>query len=90
MCRSIKVLRRPAQPTTSDEISAAALQFVRKVSGFQKPSQANAAVFDAAVKEVAAATQRLLDKLPEAKAANRRPKQVEGAEGIHPAPASTS
>jgi hypothetical protein len=90
MCRSIKVLRRPAQPTTSDEISAAALQFVRKVSGFQKPSQANAAVFDTAVKEVAAATQRLLDKLPEARVVSRRPKQVEGADGIHQAPASSS
>lgn len=67
MCRSIKVLRRPAQPTTSDEISAAALQFVRKVSGFRKPSKANEVAFDAAVQEVAAATQRLLDKLPEAR-----------------------
>ena len=72
MCRSIKVLRRPAQPTTSDEISAAARQFVRKVSGFHKPSKVNEAVFEAAVQEVAAATRRLLDKLPEAKTAARK------------------
>ena len=64
MCRSIKVLRRPAPPITSDEISAAALQFVRKVSGYHKPSKANEAAFDAAVQEIAAATERLLERLP--------------------------
>jgi hypothetical protein len=67
MCRSIKVLRRPAPPITSDEISAAARQFVRKVSGFHKPSKANEAVFEAAIQEIASATERLLEKLPEAK-----------------------
>jgi len=67
MCRSIKVLRRPGPPTTADEISAAALQFVRKVSGFHRPSKANQAVFDAAVEEIATATHRLLEKLPDAK-----------------------
>jgi hypothetical protein len=61
MCRSIKVLRRPDAPATAPEISAAALQFVRKVSGFRKPSRANQDAFDAAVREVAAATERLLD-----------------------------
>jgi hypothetical protein len=60
MCRSIKVLRRPASPVTSEEISAAALQFVRKVSGFRKPSKSNQAAFDAAVQEIAGATERLL------------------------------
>jgi hypothetical protein len=60
MCRSIKVLRRPDTPATAPEISAAALQFVRKVSGFRKPSRANQDAFDAAVREVAAATERLL------------------------------
>ena len=63
MCRSIKVLRRPAVFATDDEISAAALQFVRKVSGFQKPSKLNQAAFDGAVREIAEATHRLLDNL---------------------------
>lgn len=63
MCRSIKVLRRPAVLATDDEISAAALQFVRKVSGFHKPSKANQAAFDDAVREIAGVTQRLLESL---------------------------
>jgi hypothetical protein len=63
MCRSIKVLRRADAPETAPEISAAALQFVRKVSGFRKPSRANQDAFEAAVREVAAATERLLDTL---------------------------
>jgi hypothetical protein len=63
MCRSIKVLRRPDAPVTSEEISAAALQFVRKVSGFRKPSKSNQEPFDLAVQEVAQATGRLLDTL---------------------------
>jgi len=64
MCRSIKVLRRPDTPVTPDEISAAALQFVRKVSGSHKPSKVNQPAFDAAVQEIAAATDRLLKHLP--------------------------
>jgi hypothetical protein len=60
MCRSIKVLRHPASPVTPEEISAAALQFVRKVSGFRKPSKSNQPAFDAAVREIAGATERLL------------------------------
>jgi hypothetical protein len=63
MCRSIKVLRRPATPVTPEEISAAALQFVRKVSGYHKPSKSNQVVFDDAVREVAGATERLLRSL---------------------------
>ena len=63
MCRSIKVLRRPEQPATSEEATAAALQFVRKISGFQRPSRANEAAFDAAVEEIAAASERLLASL---------------------------
>jgi hypothetical protein len=63
MCRSIKVLRRPAAFATDDEISAAALQFVRKVSGFRKPSKGNQAAFEDAVREITGATQRLLDNL---------------------------
>jgi hypothetical protein len=68
MCRSIKVLRRPADSgdprVTPDEISAAALQFVRKVSGSHKPSKINQPAFDAAVQEIAAATDSLLNQLP--------------------------
>ena len=63
MCRSIKQLRNAEIPVTEEEIRAAALQFVRKVSGYRKPSRANQAAFDAAVTEVAAATQKLLDEI---------------------------
>lgn len=64
MCRSIKPLRLPDRPATETEVYEAALQYVRKVSGFRKPSQANQAAFDAAVQEVAEATRRMLSKLP--------------------------
>lgn len=60
MCRNIKQLRRPDAPPTDEEITLAALQYVRKVSGYRQPSRANQAAFDAAVAEVAAATARLL------------------------------
>jgi hypothetical protein len=64
MCRSIKPLRgREVPPATDAEIHAAALQFVRKVSGYRQPSRTNADTFNAAVDEVAAATQRLLAAL---------------------------
>lgn len=63
MCRSIKVLRNPEAPATDADIEAAALQFVRKISGYRHPSRANAAAFDAAVAEVAAASTRLLSQL---------------------------
>jgi hypothetical protein len=63
MCRSIKTLRRPGEPATQEEVEAAALQFVRKVSGYRAPSAANTEAFDAAVKEVADASQRLLASL---------------------------
>ena len=63
MCRSIKVLRKPDQIATPEELNAAALQFVRKISGFHKPSQANAEVFQQAVTEVAEASGRLLSAL---------------------------
>jgi len=68
MCRSIKVLRRPEAAATPDEISAAALQFVRKVSGFHAPSKSNQPAFDAAVRDVAETTQRLLETLRKEKA----------------------
>ena len=63
MCRSIKVLRKPGQPATPEELNAAALQFVRKISGFHKPSQANQEPFRIAVLEIASASQRLLESL---------------------------
>jgi hypothetical protein len=63
MCRSIKTLRRADEPATDDEIAAAALQFVRKVSGYRKPSRANEEAFEEAVGEISAASRRLLDSL---------------------------
>jgi hypothetical protein len=63
MCRSIKTLRRAEEPATPDEVRAAALQFVRKVSGYRVPSQRNTEAFDAAVAEIADASSRLLDSL---------------------------
>jgi hypothetical protein len=63
MCRNIRTLYNFEPPTTHDEIHDAAVQYVRKVSGMQKPSHANEAVFERAIEEVTAATARLLDGL---------------------------
>ena len=63
MCRNIRTLHNFEPPANSEEVHDAALQFVRKISGSTKPSQANAEVFDRAVEEIAAATERLLDGL---------------------------
>ena len=63
MCRNIKILYNFSPPTTEDEVDAAALQFVRKVSGMTKPSQANEAACARAVEDVAAVTARLLGEL---------------------------
>jgi len=63
MCRNIKTLFNFEPPVTEAEVRAAALQFVRKVSGFTKPSKANEAAFDAAVNDVAAVSRALLDAL---------------------------
>ena len=63
MCRNIRVLHNFQPSTTSDEVRAAATQYVRKVSGMQKPSQANQAAFDRAVMNVAHATEHLLADL---------------------------
>lgn len=63
MCRNIRPLYNFEPSATTAEVHDAALQYVRKVSGFSKPSQANAEVFDAAVEEIATATMRLLDQL---------------------------
>ena len=63
MCRSIKTLRNAEIPATEEEIRAAALQFVRKVSGYRKPSRANEAAFERAVDDVTEATRKLLTYL---------------------------
>lgn len=72
MCRSIKTLRPPyAEDVTDTDVRAAALQYVRKVSGFRAPAGHNAAAFEAAVDEIAAATARLLGSLEVRSAATR-------------------
>jgi hypothetical protein len=63
MCRNIRTLHNFEPPATEDEIQASALQYVRKISGTTKPSQANVEAFDRAVDEVAAVTRKLLDSL---------------------------
>ena len=64
MCRSIKPLRLPDRPATEQEIQEAALQYVRKVSGYRKPSKANEETFQRAVSDVADATRKMLEMLP--------------------------
>jgi hypothetical protein len=75
MCRSIKTLR--GTPHTPEEIEAAALQFVRKISGYRKPSKANEQVFERAVRDVTHASSRLLSSL-----VTRPPVAAESSEGI--------
>jgi len=77
MCRNIKTLFNFDPPVTDDEIHAASLQFVRKISGFNKPSKANEAAFVAALDEIAAASRRLLDRLETS--APRRNREEEAA-----------
>ena len=77
MCRNIKTLHNFEPPASEDEVRAAALQYVRKVSGSTKPSQANAEAFDRAVEEVADVTRRLLDELVSSAPAKNR--EVEAA-----------
>jgi hypothetical protein len=77
MCRNIRQLHNFDPPATSTEVRDAALQYVRKVSGSTRPSQANQAAFDLAVEEVATATRRLLDSL--VTAAPPRDREVEAA-----------
>ena len=69
MCRSIKPLRLPDRPATEEEIREAALQYVRKVSGYRKPSRVNQEAFDSAILEVAEATRKMLAQLASAKTA---------------------
>ncbi|HEY2980806.1 MAG TPA: DUF2277 domain-containing protein [Anaerolineales bacterium] len=73
MCRSIKPLRLPDGHATEEEISEAALQYIRKVSGYRKPSRANQEAFDAAVLEVASATRRMLESLTAGVTAHTHP-----------------
>jgi hypothetical protein len=75
MCRNIKILYNFEPPTTDDEVHAAALQYVRKVSGMNKPSRANEAAFERAIEAVAATTRQLLDEL--VTAAPPRDREVE-------------
>ena len=63
MCRSIKTLRNPEMRIAEEDIEAAALQFVRKISGYRKPSRANETVFNRAVEEISRASRRMLDDL---------------------------
>jgi len=63
MCRNIRTLHNFAPPATSEEVRAAAVQYVRKIAGSTRPARDNADAFDRAVEEIAAATQRLLDEL---------------------------
>jgi hypothetical protein len=85
MCRNIRILYNFEPPTSDDEIHAASLQYVRKVSGMQKPSRANEAAFEQAIEDVAAATRQLLSKLVtqapprdrEAEAAKRKARSAE-------------
>jgi hypothetical protein len=70
MCRSIKVLRRPEGPPTEQELHEAALQYVRKVSGYRAPSRRNAEAFDAAVREVTETSRKLLDAVTSGSAAD--------------------
>jgi len=63
MCRSIKQLRRSEGSPSDEEIKAAALQFVRKVSGYRKPSRVNQEAFDRAIAEITASTRRMLDSI---------------------------
>ena len=77
MCRNIRTLYNFSPPTTDEEVRAASLQFVRKISGFTKPSQANQPAFDRAVDEVSRAARKLLDHLTTS--APPRDREVEAA-----------
>jgi hypothetical protein len=79
MCRNIHTLFNYDPPATEEEIRGAALQYVRKISGFTKPSQANEAAFERAVEAVASATARLLDELVTKAAPRDREREAERA-----------
>jgi len=77
MCRNIRTLHNFEPPATDDEVQAAALQYVRKISGYAKPSAANAEAFERAVEAVAQVSQRLLDEL--VTSASQKDREVEAA-----------
>jgi len=77
MCKNIHTLHNFDPPATEDEVRASALQYVRKVSGYNKPSRANAETFDLAIDEVATATSRLLDALVTSAPAKNREEEAE-------------
>lgn len=79
MCRNIRVLFNFEPPATDDEVHAAALQYVRKVSGSSKPSERNAAAFEQAVAEIAAVTRRLVDALETSAPPKNREEEAEKA-----------
>jgi hypothetical protein len=79
MCRNIKTLFNFDPPVTSEEVRAASIQFVRKISGFTRPSKANEEAFMAAIDEVAAASSRLLDSLQTAAPARNREQEASKA-----------
>ena len=79
MCRNIRLLFNFQPPVTEDEIRAASLQFVRKVSGFNKPSKANEAAFESAIDDIAAASRRLLDSLKTGAPPRNRDEEAEKA-----------
>ena len=79
MCRSIKTLANFEPPASDDEVRAAALQFVRKLSGTAHPSRANEAAFDRAVEEVTAAARRLIDSLETRAAPRDREEELQKA-----------
>ncbi len=79
MCRNIKTLFNFDPPATDDEVRAASLQFVRKLSGFTAPSKANAAAFDRAIDEVFSAARRLIDELETTAAPRDREVEAEKA-----------
>ena len=76
MCRNIKTLFNFDPPVTAEEVRAASLQFVRKISGFTKPSKANEAAFEAAVREVAGVSERLLRTLETTAPAKNREEEA--------------
>jgi hypothetical protein len=93
MCRNIKTLHNFEPPTTREEVQAAALQYVRKVSGMQKPSHANEETFQRAVEEVADVTARLLERLvtsapPRDREVEAERRRVRAAERFGKAPAA--
>jgi hypothetical protein len=90
MCRSIKPLFNFEPPVTPDEVRAASLQFVRKISGFHKPSKANEAAFLAAIDEIAAASAKLLHSLETSATPRNREAEAAKARARYPRPITTN